>query len=149
MANVNLVNLKTLVVGSDNGFIKIFDITSKKANQLKNIGNGIAITALCPVGNQGNCAIALNDFNIVLYNTTLAKTISKFNAHENTVSCIKYCSDQNKIITTGYDCTYKIWDPNFKLHTNAFYDCEDKIISCDYNSNTSTFACLDESGHLV
>lgn len=149
LTSINLKNIKSIVVGCDNGFIKIFDILNKKPTQLKNIGNGIAITALATISNLGNIVIATNDFKLILYSTPLAKVLYSNSAHEDTISRINYIPDLNQVITAGNDCTYKIWDSSLKTQLHAFYDCEDHIIASDYNSNSSTYACLDNSGNLV
>lgn len=156
VTSMTCLNIKTnkntisssVVVGSDNGYIKLFDSASHRSKQLINIGSGLSISALGRTSNQYQVAIATNDFHITIYNTTLAKTITKFHAHEDTVSSIQFTPINNYLITAGMDCTYKFWDPSFKIPISAFYDTDDNIISTDINKY-GLYMCLDSTGMLV
>lgn len=148
-------NSSNLVVGSDNGFIKVYDNNSNKLKQLVNISKNsnflISCIGLTSIPNQ--VAIASNDLSIYLYNISLAKIINKFQAHEDTISIIKSYNNSNILVTAGLDCCYKFWDTNYKMPISTYYDNEDKIISGDIITNSSfnsgLFMCLDTSGCVV
>ena len=149
MTSVIVNKMVNIAVCSDNGFFKLFNCTSNKPNQMQNLGGGIPLTAITAIGNQGHLGLATNDFYLINYSTNLAKIITKVKAHDDTITRINYCSNEGKVITAGHDCCYKLWEASIKIHTNAFYDCEDKIISTDYNPLNSIYCCLDESGTIV
>lgn len=141
-------NLSSLVVGSENGFIKVFDSATHKPKQLTNIGTGLKITTLGRTSISNQTAIGSDDFNITIYNTALAKSVVKFAAHDDSITSINFCSQTNQIISAGMDCTYKFWDPQFRFAVSSYYDTEDCIISSDINRN-GLYVCLDMTGMTV
>ena len=144
----NIVNSSLLVAGSSNGFIKFYDSITEKTKQLINVGNGLSVTALGKTGNSIQVAVATNDFKIQIYNTAFASLVNKFHAHDDTITGLKLCSQNNYLISSAQDCTYKFWDLNSKIPVSMFYDTEDRIISSDINSN-GLYMCMDKSGVIV
>lgn len=144
----NIISSSLLIAGSSNGFVKFYDSITEKTKQLINVGNGLSITALGKTGNSIQAAIATNDFKIQIYNTAFASLVNKFQAHDDTITGLKLCTQNNYLISSAQDCTYKFWDLNSKIPISMYYDTEDRIISSDINSN-GLYMCMDKSGVIV
>lgn len=135
-----------LVAGSSNGFIKVFDSEIEKHKQYINVGNGFSITAIgkVPLGNQ--ILIGSDDFQIQVFNVSLAKSICRFKSHDDSITSIKSIS-VNEFLSTSLDCSYKLWDLTRKIPISNFYDLNDSVISSDLSMN-GLFMCMDTKGNV-
>ena len=147
---INYLNTsKILATGGEDGYIKLYDLSTLKTKRMAQICN-LSLNCMSPINENNLIAIGASDNKVYILNTTLCKAQNKFEAHEDSVINLFYSHSINKLITDGADSTYKIWDLNdtkYPIHT--FYEVESPIISCDYRDIDQLHLCLDSEKNFV
>lgn len=125
---------KFLYVLYSNHLIEKHDIHSKKtvdAVQIPNIQNSIPELSISPDGKY----LAVLGKDIWLWNLNNNRNTHKISAHSNLVNSVVFNSSGNKVLSSSYDRTLKVWDTKTldlidSLFTNDIKIPEDAVF-CD------------------
>ena len=146
-----LKNSKILSTGSEDGFIKLYDIENNKTKRMANVSN-LSLSTMKEINDNNLIAIGSSDNEVYILNTTLCKAIFKIQAHEDSIISLFINKNKKLLITDGADSTYKLWDiSNQKkmVPIQVFYDAESTIISCDYREDDDCHICIDTERNLI
>lgn len=128
ICSLALHNNNTLISGSKNGIIKIWNLKKKKnvhTLQAKNSAFPIRSLDICT---KKDIVISSHDSFIKLWNIETGKLIYTQNLHKKKINAIKYDPQRNILITASSDETIKIID--FNTYENIKTLNSNQPISC-------------------
>jgi len=103
----DLLNMNVLS-GSLDGTVKIWSFEHLKLRDTLEIGSPIIQLLLQKENNI--LVVVCEDLSIRLYDLETKKLVRRFNGHTNQITDVAFSHDSRWLISSGLDCTIRVWD---------------------------------------
>ena len=140
---------KLIATGSQDGFLKLYDISTKSVKRMISLCN-LKISSMDEINNTSVIAIGSANNKLYIFNTNFGRATSNIEAHEDSIISVFYSKTLNKLITDSSDSTYKLWDvSSLKIPVQTYYDTDNPIITADFRKDDNYHICIDQDGTCV
>eukprot|EP00250_Pteridium_aquilinum_P011894 c20373_g1_i2 orf=431-2884(-) len=170
LSEENTSEALTLYSAGQDGFVKVFSVRENCQVRATKLGT-LPLSALALAGSCDKYPIVLagsNDNCLYAYSVDYDRPLGKMQVHEDTVTCIKSVSGNQRLITASSDATIKIWSmeegrggwtTSFSLNSTArdhacipedqFLEHEGAVLSLDVQEGDSLVVSGEEDGSVA
>jgi WD40 repeat protein len=131
------------LIEADTRTVTIWDIAGSQGNHICTITNGSEVSDVCFNKHSDKVAIALADGTTQLCDPWLGTELMRLSGHHNTVTAVLFnepqAEDKELLVTTSFDGTAKIWDPDTGVCRTTLED----------HTKPATYACFNNRGNLI
>lgn len=130
---------KTLITSGYDGKIILWNVAEKKPQQTIEKKGWIRRVALSPDGK--NFAAAMEDGNVLLFETEGPKELKALKAHESAVYDVAFSPDGKTLATCSTDKLAKLWDWNAGTEKAKLEGHTDAVWAVDWSKDGSLATC--------